>query len=237
MLGRLAALLDLLYPPRCVADGCCGREAWLCPSCMARIRPVPGPHCRRCGLPRPAGACRACAKRAPDFDAAVAAGVYESPLREAVRALKYKRVTALAEPLGRLAASASSELAIDVVVPVPAHSRRVAGRGVDHALLLARVVALRRELPCTPEALRRTRSTLPQAGLGPEARRANVAGAFRADRSLAGQRVLLVDDVLTTGATASACAEALHSAGVPQVTVCTVARALGSAGQRVGPDL
>lgn len=237
MTGWLAAVLDLLYPPRCVAEGCGSREGWLCGPCRLTIRPVPGPRCPRCALPLVGGGCRACAAHTPCFDAAVAVGVYESPLREALHALKYARVTALAQPLGDLAAGLLTGLPFDLVVPVPAHRQRVAGRGVDQATLLAQAVARRWERPCLPAALLRTRSTLPQAKLGPAARRANVAGAFRAVVGLSGQRVLLVDDVLTTGATASACAEALRGAGAAEVRVCTVARALGVAGPRLGPDL
>jgi ComF family protein len=155
----------------------------------------------------------------------VAAGSFESPLREAIHALKYRAAPALAEPLGSLVAVRLAGQAVDLVVPVPSHRRRVRQRGWDHARLLAEAVARELAVPVDPKLLCRTRSTRPQVGLAPWARQANVAGAFAARCALTAGRVVLVDDVLTTGATASACATALLTAGARQVIVATVARA------------
>jgi ComF family protein len=225
-LGR-EAFWDLLFPPRCVAPACRRRGAWLCRRCAAAVRPPPSPRCERCGLPGAAAArCPDCRALDPCFAAASAAGLYEPPLREAIQALKYRRAAVLAETLGALAAAALPAGAeFDVVVGVPAHPRRIRARGVDHAGLLAEVVARRRGWPRRSDLLERTRATSPQARLDPARRRANVVDAFRAAPLASGTRALLVDDVLTTGATASACAAALGRAGAASVTVCTVARA------------
>lgn len=162
----------------------------------------------------------------------VAAGIYAGTLRDAVRALKYQRLRALAAPLGDLAAAAygSPEFGT-LVVPVPDHPTRTAERGVDHTRLLAVAVAARLGTPVAlPGALARTRPTPPQVGLTPLERLANVAGAFLAGPEVAGRDIVLVDDVMTTGATARACAMALLAVGATRVEVCSVARALDDRG-------
>jgi ComF family protein len=222
----LFTLLDGLYPPRCVAHDCGRRGAWLCPRCVAGIVPVPEPSCARCGAPLARGRpCHDCTLIRPCFARAVAVGAYETPLREAVQALKYRGATALAEPLGGLVASRLVGQPVDLVVPVPAHRRRVRGRGVDHARMLAEAVARTLGVPADGSTLVRTRATRPQVGLAPEARRDNVALAFAARRPVTAANIVLVDDVLTTGATASACAAVLLAAGGARVVVATVARA------------
>ncbi len=163
---------------------------------------------------------------APSFDGLITAGLYVSPLRDAIQALKYGGVRPLAPTLARLAAPGLAAIAPAVVAPVPSHPRRVAARGLDHTRLLAREVAQATDLPWLPDLLVRTRATLPQVGLERAARRANVAGAFRVQARVPTPVVVLVDDVLTTGATASACAEALRAAGAARVVACTVARAV-----------
>jgi predicted amidophosphoribosyltransferase len=226
---RLAPFLDLLFPPRCVVAGCGRRGAWWCAACRARVQPVAWPSCRRCGAPGVTGRCPDCALIRPAFERAVAGGSYVPPLSSAIRALKYGRAEALAAELGGWAAAALDReapgLAVDLVLAVPPHRSRVAARGLDHAAALARAVAEARRRPWRPGLLRRERATRPQVGLARAERRENVAGAFAVAGPLAGERVLVVDDVLTTGATASACAAALAAAGAGPVVVLTVARA------------
>lgn len=192
---------------------------YFCVQCRSAFRtPFPLDEQGRCGL---------CRRGARGFDAAYSFGFYEDELRELIHLFKYNRIQTLAKPLGRLLAQAlPREGSFDVIVPMPLHWRKRWQRGFNQAELLAREISGRTQIPVVP-AMRRVRFTSTQAGLTSARRRQNVSGAFRAVRKagLAGRRVLLVDDVMTTGATAAACARALKLAGARQVTLLTVARA------------
>jgi ComF family protein len=160
------------------------------------------------------------------FDAAYSYGSYEGSLRDLVHLFKYGRVRSLRKPLGRMLSLAlPREEQVDLVVPVPMHWFRKWKRGFNQAELLARVVARRTGVPVA-RSLKRGRSTLSQAGLTLSQRRDNLTGVFRvsARNRIEGRRVLLVDDVFTTGATASACAAALKRAGARSVVLLTLAR-------------
>jgi ComF family protein len=160
------------------------------------------------------------------FDAAYCFGSYEGLLREWIHLYKYARIKPMARPLGELLAQAvPSRESFDAIVPVPLHWLREWRRGFNQSDILARGLGRRLRLPVVA-ALRRVRSTRVQAGLSNTARRQNVAQAFRIRhaRSVAGKRILLVDDVMTTGSTAAACAAALKRAGVARVALGTVAR-------------
>ncbi|HEV2448644.1 MAG TPA: ComF family protein, partial [Candidatus Sulfopaludibacter sp.] len=160
-------------------------------------------------------------------DAAYCYGSYEGVLRELIHLFKYGRVKTLAEPLGgMLAAALPRDERFDAVTAVPLHWRRRWQRGFNQSELLARVVARRTGIAAV-SALRRIRATEAQAGLSNAGRRRNVAAAFGARRragALAGRRILLIDDVMTTGSTAAACARALKRAGAARVALLTVAR-------------
>lgn len=214
-LGR--GLLELCFPARCAA---CGRRVVegtpLCEVCGVSLEPAP---------PGPGGA--------------LAPWLYGGQLAVAIGRFKFDGHPELAAPLGALLAPAlraalAAVGADPLVVPVPLHPRRLRRREFNQALLLLRAAraALRRagvdEVPAPdPAALRRVRDTRPQVELGSTARVANVADAFRAaPRRVAGRAVLLVDDVLTTGATAESCARALRAAGAARVEVLTLARAM-----------
>jgi ComF family protein len=159
----------------------------------------------------------------------VAFGLYGGPLASALRRLKYEDRPDLAGPLGHLLRHAARDAGIraDLVVPVPLHPARLAERGYNQAALLGVAAARELGVPLAPGALRRTRHTPQQAHLDRGHRLHNVAGAFQvgAPARVRGQRVVLVDDVTTTGATLAACAEALGAAGVTSVTALVVARA------------
>ncbi len=159
------------------------------------------------------------------FDEAYCYGSYEGLLREWIHLYKYARIKTLARPLGDLLAEAVPRgESFDAVVPVPLHWLRQWRRGFNQSEILARDLARRLGIPVI-SALHRRRSTLTQAGLSNTARRRNVAQAFGARRaSIANQRILLIDDVMTTGSTAAACARALKRAGAARVTLVTVAR-------------
>ena len=170
------------------------------------------------------GRCALCRFGLRGFDAAYCFGAYEGVLRELIHLYKYGRVKTLARPLGALLAAAlPREERFDAVTPVPLHWRRQWQRGFNQSDLLARTIARRCGIPVIL-ALKRVRPTVAQAGLSNTSRRKNVAAAFRPRRTVEGKRILLVDDVMTTGSTAAACALALKRAGAAKVALLTVAR-------------
>lgn len=171
------------------------------------------------------GLCGLCRRGLTGFDAAYAFGSYEGELRELIHLFKYSGIQTLARPLARMLLTAlPRDRSFDVITPMPLHWMKQWQRGFNQAELLAREVARVWNLPVQSLASR-ARATTAQAGLTAAKRRANVSGAFRAKSGAAGKRILLVDDVLTTGATAGACARALKRAGAANVTCLTVARA------------
>lgn len=229
-------LLDLVYPPRCLV---CERpyRPPLCEACHAHFVPLGEPVCAVCGRPMEseASGCRPCEAAEKGggwgFDTARAAAVYQGPLRHAIHRFKYGRAASLGLPLGaylanRAVADGLVFFPIDLVVPVPMHAQRERRRGFNQAVLLAREVAALSGVPLAPTALRRVRKTAAQVGLSTDRRRANLsAGVFSVPDPavVAGKRVLLIDDVFTTGATVSACARALKAAGAGEVHVLTLA--------------
>jgi ComF family protein len=172
------------------------------------------------------GRCALCRAGARGFDAAYCFGFYEGALRELIHLLKYDGMKPLAGPLSEyLWRALPLDENFDAVVPMPLHWRRRFQRGFNQAEVLAKDVARRRKIPLL-RAVRRVRATRTQTGLTNAKRRENVSGAFRArpGRPLDGMRLLLVDDVMTTGATASACASVMKRAGAKSVTLLTLAR-------------
>ncbi|HZU27343.1 MAG TPA: ComF family protein [Bryobacteraceae bacterium] len=199
---------------------------------MAKPQPLAAEYtCRECGMPflnsfplDEHGRCALCRAGLTGFDAAYSFGSFENELRELIHLFKYGRIRPLAKPLGDLMALAlpRSER-FDVVVPMPMHWLRRWRRGFNQAELLARTIARRASVPVR-RLVRRAKWTTPQAGLTNAQRRHNVQRAFRVSGNVDGMRILLVDDVLTTGATAGACAAVLKRAGAARVAVLTVAR-------------
>jgi ComF family protein len=170
------------------------------------------------------GLCGLCRRGLTGFDAAYSFGSYDGELRQLVHLFKYGRIQTLARPLAKfLSMALPLDRSFDVIVPMPLHWRKRFQRGFNQSELLARAVGKRWNVPVERLA-RRIRATTVQAGLTSAKRRANVSGAFRAKAAIRGKKVLLVDDVMTTGATASACASALKRAGAVSVTLLTLAR-------------
>lgn len=220
------ALLELVYPPRCAACGEPARREPFCELCAGAVDAVP-PGCARCGLPGPEALCGACRAAPPAFDAVRAGGLFGGPLADAVHALKYGGRPALARPLGAWLAARAPVPEGALVVSVPLARGRRVERGYDQASLLADALARAsgRRAARARRALRRVRETPPQVGRSREERARNVAGAFEATAAVAGRDVILVDDVVTTGATADAAAAALRRAGARSVVVVALARA------------
>jgi len=202
------------------------RSAKRCDSGERVTEPLVGP------APPAVSPCATCRTTTPRYDYARSAAIYEAPLREALHALKFAGRRALAGPLGDLAAEqcvASLPDGIEALIPVPLARERERERGFNQATLLARRIGRRLDVPTRPRWLARIRATRPQSDLSAAERRANVRGAFGASDRVAGRHVLLVDDILTTGATLDACARALQNAGAQRVGVLTVARVVHAA--------
>jgi ComF family protein len=172
------------------------------------------------------GLCQVCRASRPVVDGIRSVAYFEGPLRQAVHDFKYRGVRALAQPLAGLLVEyqRTQHLPADVVVPVPLHPQREAERGYNQAALLAEVLGDALGLPVALHLLERVRPTPPQVGLNAAERRSNVHAAFRATREAAARRVLLVDDVCTTGATLNACGAALKAQGARSVWGLTLAR-------------
>lgn len=221
------AAMDALFPPSCA--GCGDNGSRWCSSCQQTTPKFSNEKCIYCQK-RIAinGDCQYCSRQHRELDALFTWGLYANPLRRALHRLKYRRDLALGEALARniIEVVVQKGLAINLVVPVPLGQSRLKDRGYNQAGLLARPVAIALNLPYRPRAIIRIRETPTQVGLSLMERRHNVAGAFRAIPELVnGRRVLLVDDVLTTGATLNAAAHAVREAGVEAVYGVTVARA------------
>jgi competence protein ComFC len=223
-LRRMGAMLDLLFPVRCAA---CGAGDWpLCSPCAATVPLITPPLCERCGRPSEAPLSRCADCPPPTIDIARAPFLYDGPMARTVRALKFGGWRALAQPLAA-AMTRAGGLEADCVTWVPLSRKRRAARGYDQAEVLARELARHLGLPVVP-CLRRIRETSSQASRSGRDRRRALRGAFRAVSPVP-LSVLLVDDVLTTGATAASCAVALRSAGASRVALVTAARSLRGA--------
>src|SRR5919107_3734088 len=220
----LAALADMFYPERCVG---CDRRASdvLCRTCFDALPYVGSPFCGRCGLPTAFATplCEECKNVDFAFERARAPLKYEGVGKKTVHALKYRGYKRVVDRLAvPLMLQVIDDSRFDAVVPVPLHRSRRRKRGFNQAELLARGISgkLRATVSDTLEAVRSTRD---QIELSAAQRRANVAGAYRAKESLRG-RILLVDDVFTTGATMHACAETLLRAGAREIHALSLCR-------------
>lgn len=225
-----AAVLNAVYPSRCPvcqAPSDSASHAPICRRCFSTITRYQGPSCPVCALPlasEHAGLCGDCLRRKPRFSRVVAYGLYTGALRAAINHLKFAPVKRLSRPLGRLLAELRVPAA-DVIAPVPIGVRTLRERGFNQTLLLARALSRRTGIALSAGLLYKKKETLPQVGLSSRQRMANLKGAFGAREGLNGQRVILLDDVVTTGATARECSKALAKAGAREVTVVALARA------------
>ena len=239
----LDAILNLIYPEGCLL---CGAPVWrsrdcsVCEACWQRIlglRITP-PWCPSCGMPYQQSVgtdthlCGDCILRPPDFAGARSFGLYTAEMRGVIQALKFHGRRNLALLLAPLMALTCAETwrpgEIHMIVPIPLHPRRQRVRGYNQAALLGKQVGKILGVPCGVRTLARVRHTSPQVGLSTHARLANLRHAFHCPLpvSVNGLSLLLVDDVMTTGATAGSAARALRQAGAARVSVLTAARTL-----------
>lgn len=239
VLRRAAGVaLDAVLPPRClkcgaVVDG----DGLLCAACWPAVSFLAEPLCARCGISFPypvegRAECAACLAEPPAFDAARAVFVYDDASRPLVLGFKHGDQLHAAPGFARWLARAGAAVIgeADLIVPVPLHWTRLFRRRFNQAAVLANALARLTGLPAAPDLLRRRRRTSSQGLLGRRARARNVAGAFAlrpgGEAKVAGRAVLLLDDVLTSGATANACAAVLRRAGARKIFILTLARAV-----------
>lgn len=232
----LSRVVDLAYPPTCLAcKAAVDAAGALCPACWVKMPFIERPFCERLGTPfgqdlGPGLLSPAAQSDPPVFGRARAVALYEGPAQRLAQRLKYGDRLDLAPAMARWMARAGADLldGADVIIPVPLHRVRLFSRRFNQAAALAQGVARLSGLTYDPLALARVRRTRPQVGLTRQARAANVQGAFKVSREaagrIAGRRVLLVDDVLTSGATLNAASRALLRAGAAGVDVLTFAR-------------
>lgn len=217
--------LDVVFPPRCV--GCDEFGALVCETCEATIMPAAPPRCEVCWTLRGEGHCWSCKESRPAFSGLRSATVYEGVSRDAVLALKFRGLSSIAPVLatGMTQSVERWNPPIDAIVPVPLAPGRKRSRGYDQAELLGKELARAIDVPCETSALRRRSATAPQTEQpDPPARKKNVKNAFGPGARRVYGNVLLVDDVVTTGATLDACARLLLEEGAEAVYALTFAR-------------
>ena len=209
---------------------------FFCRACWDSIQPLRGPFCPCCGRPfasscaleySPDHVCGACRSHHPAYTRAWSLYPYASPIREAVHLFKYNKKVALANALGALMDRAPIEtVSVDVIIPVPLSPARLRNREYNQSLLLADRLSQAKNIPFSYDNLVRTRETTPQTELSRAVRLKNLRRAFavRRPQDMTGKRVLVIDDVFTTGTTVNECAKALRKAGASEVYVCTLAR-------------
>jgi ComF family protein len=235
----LQGMVDIIFPSRCptcqtlLQDR---RNVSFCSTCATRIKTIRQPLCPVCGLPFPREEgsnhlCGDCLLSPKAFIAARAVGFYEATLLEAIHLFKYQGQSALGEILGRrMAEHDYPDFQIStctLIIPVPLHVKRLRERGFNQSLILAKAIARQYAIPLDFTSLKRHIYTQPQVSLGKMDRQANVRGAFvmKKPGHLAGEKILLVDDVYTTGSTLNECARILVKNGAAEVAVLTLARA------------
>jgi ComF family protein len=236
-------LFNLLYPELCLvcsAPAARSQDCGVCDRCWQKALQlrISEPFCPLCGVPyrsferEPSHLCGRCTVCLPPYAGARAFGCYSAELSLMIQALKFYGRQDMAKLLAPLLASTFLEFwspqEINFILPVPLHPKRRRERGYNQATLLGLALGRLLGLPCRERMLKRVRPTLPQVGLSESERNHNVADAFHCPKPAAirGQRILLVDDVMTTGSTVASACEALQEAGALRISVLTVARAV-----------
>jgi ComF family protein len=225
--GFLAQLRDQLLPAQCLLCSQHSGHELLCTDCAADIARLSGPTCPRCAIPTTHGErCGRCLHQPPFFSTTLAIFPYEFPVDRMIHAFKYGHQLALAGWFGEHLARRLKADDFDLILPMPLHPTRLRERGFNQAMEIARVLEKRLSRPVDRSSLHRTRATETQARLTLKARHDNMRGAFECRTELGGRNILLIDDVLTSGATANECARVLKLHGAGEIHLAVVARAL-----------
>ena len=233
-------LLDWIYPPKCMACRALlppqvPPRAWLCAQCKPLLVPLQGPFCPRCGSPLPEdAACTACRGRPFAFDFHRAGFPYDGVLQELLHQMKFRSYKQYAQGLGHILAENCADWkwmqSYDFLVPVPLHPAKKRSRGYNQAAVLAKPLALALDIPLAEGLIQRVRNTPPQSGLSPSEREKNLMGAFaynnRKKLDIAHPKILLLDDIFTTGTTMHACAQVLKNQGAAGVACISLSIAL-----------
>ena len=228
--------LDLFLPPICLN---CSKNLdhsnglYFCRECTDSIEPLPVGHCRCCAHPFASAEsvhlCGNCLKNPPSFSKVYAACRYRGSIKTAIQSLKYRNQLVLAAPLSillsKVIGEAKDDFRPDCIIPVPLHRKRLRQRTYNQAVELSRTGSRRHGLPLDVSTLQRSRWTEPQKGLSADERRKNLRDAFMVSAPVPGKKILLVDDVITTGETIRACSKVLISAGAEEVRAAAVGRA------------
>lgn len=225
-ISRIAGMaLDVVFPMECF--GCGDEGAAICKGCQKDLPRLTPPYCRSCGQPGIDSPCISCREMPLAVDGIRAPFLLEGPVRRAVHGLKYRNLRAAAPQLGEMLGEhlVNRRVPGDLLVPVPIHPRRLRQRGYNQSELLAKSASKAAGIPWDKGLLKRARNSPPQVeAQGRSERRENVKDSFESSDKVPGCRLILIDDVATTGSTLSACADALRAAGAESVWALTLAR-------------
>lgn len=226
----ISRLINGVFPSKCPL---CGNlpdvliHAPVCSSCWSNIQKFSGPFCSICALPFPseyARMCGSCLKKSPPFSQVIPFGLYEGVLAEAISLFKFHGLRRLSQPLGRLLLDLDIPQA-DAVVPVPLTPTGLRSRGFNQSLLIAKVISREIRIPLFMDTLLKVKETPPQIGMSAKERLFNLKDAFAVTEHIKDKSILLIDDVMTTGATVTECSKVLLRAGAKKIWVVTLARA------------
>lgn len=228
--GLISKFINQLYPSVCPS---CSRAtdniayAPFCTECWYSIDKYSGPLCRICSTPFSSpysSTCGGCFKKPPLFSKAVSYGLYDGKLAAAINAYKFNKIKRLYKPLGKFLLEFDMT-GIDAIISVPLSIKGLRERGFNQSLLLSKFISDNTRIPLIIDGLLKINETHPQIGLSAKERLLNLKGAFRTDRNFSNKSLMLIDDVMTTGATAEECSKQLLKAGAKDVVVLTLARA------------
>jgi ComF family protein len=225
----ISHLINIIYPSRCpLCEGTSDKFICspLCKDCWSQIMRYTGPSCRICALPfssELSSICAQCFKQFPPFSKVINFGIYEGALAEAIHQLKFHGVRRISKPLATLISNLSLPV-MDGIVPVPLHIKSLRERGFNQSILISRNLSRSLRIPLFMDTLIKKKETPPQIGLSARERISNIRNAFSVTGDVKDLRILLFDDVMTTGATVRECSHELLNAGAREVIVLTLAR-------------